>query len=400
MAKTSPSAQTELTPLQQLKLTQWHAIRDHLKTWYAQPDLECLRACLSVYQSHFSTDAPIWMFLLGPPSMGKSEFCIGPLTNQPQSIPVSTITESSFISAYDPKCGILPNLKGKPKNGVLLFSDFSNFLSLSGEVRAKLQAQMREIYDGRYQKHAGNLQDALTWEGKVTILAACTPELERYWGLENSLGDRFLQIKLKQPDPELVYQFSEKQQTTTKQVLQKKTQNLINTFLDDIEDSPDIAPPNRAINRYLFDLLNICLQIRRTVFHNYKGEAEDVATLEGSPRFARMILNLAKTHAKLFAREEIGPVELKLMRRVCLDTCPSKRLNIILWLMNHTEPVTMHDLMTRFPGSSFDSIRRILDDLKLIQLVQIEKMYSDRYVILDSAFREKLHLAKISSLPL
>jgi hypothetical protein len=65
------------------------------------------------------------------------------LTSQEQIVQVSTITESSFISAFDPKCGILPNLNGKPKNGVLLFSDFSNFLALTPEVRSKLQAQIQ-----------------------------------------------------------------------------------------------------------------------------------------------------------------------------------------------------------------------------------------------------------------
>ena len=227
MAETPGSSKPAPTELELRKKSEWFAIRDHLTTWYAQPDLECLRAAMSVYQSHFANDSPIWMFLLGPPSTGKSELCIYPLTSQEQTVQVSTITESSFISAFDPKCGILPNLHGKPKNGVLLFSDFSNFLALTPEVRSKLQAQMREIYDGQYQKHAGNQKSAIEWEGKVSLLAACTPDLERYWTLENSLGDRFLQIRLKPPDPDLIYPFMEKQQSIGKQTLQKKTQRLI-----------------------------------------------------------------------------------------------------------------------------------------------------------------------------
>lgn len=388
----------DLFALQERKKSEWQAIKAHLTEWYAEPDLECLRAALAVYQSHFANDSPIWMFLLGPPSTGKSELCIYPLTSQEQTVQVSTITESSFISAFDPKCGILPNLEGKPKNGVLLFSDFSNFLALTPEVRSKLQAQMREIYDGKYRKHAGNQKTAIDWEGKVTILAACTPDLERYWGLENSLGDRFLQIRLKAPDPDFIYPYMEKQQTIGKPALQKKTQRLINTFLSDIDEHPEVEPPSRELHKYIFDLTNICVSLRQAVHHDFKGEATGVGTKEGTPRFARMAINLAKTHAKLFARTNLKPSDNRLLQRVLLDTCPYRRLRIVQWLQNFESQVNFSDLLARFPDTPFTTMRRLLDDMKLLQLVEVEKQFSDRYVVLTPQFREALRLAKVPSI--
>ena len=398
MAKTPTSSAPPLTPLEQRKKSEWFAIRDHLTEWYAQPDLECLRASLSVYQSHFASDSPIWMFLLGPPSTGKSELCIYPLTSQEQIVQVSTITESSFISAFDPKCGILPNLNGKPKNGVLLFSDFSNFLALTPEVRSKLQAQMREIYDGKYQKHAGNQKSAIEWEGKVSILAACTPDLERYWTLENSLGDRFLQIRLKPPDPDSIYPYMEKQQTIGKAQLQKKTQRLIDQFLEDVSDHPEVAPPSTELNKYIFQLTNICVSLRQAVHHDFRGEATGVGTKEGTPRFARMAINLAKTHAKIFGRTSLKPSDNRLMKRVLLDTCPSRRLHIIQFLLNHSEPINITDCLAQFPGIPFTTMRRLLEDLHLLQLVTVEKVFSDRFVVLTERFRELLIDGRVDSL--
>jgi hypothetical protein len=391
MVKSSPS----LTPLEERKKQEWRAIRDHLQTWYAQPDLECLRAALSVYQSHFSDDAPIWMFLLGPPSTGKSELCVYPLTSQEQTVQISTITESSFISAYDPKCGILPNLNGKPKNGVLLFSDFSNFLALAPDVRSKLQAQMREIYDGKYQKHAGNQRTAIEWEGKVSILAACTPDLERYWTLENSLGDRFLQIRLKPPDPELIYPYMERQQQTGKGQLQKKTQRLIDQFLEDVNEHPEVEPPHSALNKYIFQLTNICVSLRQAVHHNYKGEATGVGTKEGTPRFARMAINLAKTHAKLFGRTELAPSDNRLLQRVLLDTCPSRRLALIQFLLNHSEAIPTGTINAAFPSIPYPSMRQLIDDLRLLQLVEVEKIFSDKFVTITPEFRDALLTARV-----
>jgi hypothetical protein len=338
------------------------------------------------------------MFLLGPPSTGKSELCIYPLTSQEQIVQVSTITESSFISAFDPKCGILPNLNGKPKNGVLLFSDFSNFLALTPEVRSKLQAQMREIYDGKYQKHAGNQKSAIEWEGKVSILAACTPDLERYWTLENSLGDRFLQIRLNPPDPDSIYPYMEKQQTIGKAQLQKKTQRLIDQFLEDVSDHPEVSPPSTELNKYIFQLTNICVSLRQAVHHDFRGEATGVGTKEGTPRFARMAINLAKTHAKIFGRTSLKPSDNRLMKRVLLDTCPSRRLHIIQFLLNHSEPINITDCLAQFPGIPFTTMRRLLEDLHLLQLVTVEKVFSDRFVVLTERFRELLIDGRVDSL--
>lgn len=394
MAKTPPSS-PPLTQLEQRKKSEWFAIRDHLTEWYAQPDLECLRASLAVYQSHFATDSPIWMFLLGPPSTGKSELCIYPLTSQEQIVQVSTITESSFISAFDPKCGILPNLNGKPKNGVLLFSDFSNFLALTPEVRSKLQAQMREIYDGKYQKHAGNQKSAIEWEGKVSILAACTPDLERYWTLENSLGDRFLQIRLKPPDPDSIYPYMEKQQRIGKAQLQKKTQRLIDQFLEDVSEHPEVEPPSSELNKYIFQLTNICVSLRQAVHHNYKGEATGVGTKEGTPRFARMAINLAKTHAKIFGRTSLQPSDNRLLKRVLLDTCPSRRLQLVQVLLNYSELVSIQEISAFFPGLPYMGMRQLLEDLKLLEIIEVEKVFTDRFVVLTKRFREMLIAARV-----
>lgn len=396
-----PPDATASSPLVQRKLKEWLAIKYHLHEWYAEPDLECLRASLAIYQSHFNDDAPVWAFLLGPPSTGKSELCIHPLSSQPLAHNISTITEASFISSYSEKAGILPNLEttNGVKNGVLLFSDFSNFLCLNPEVRGKLQAQMREIYDGKYQKHSGNRKTPVAWEGKVTILAACTPDLERYWGLENSLGDRFLQLQLIAPkDQTQINACFERQTAYGKKLIQKKTQKLINRFLEDISEHPQVSPASPAIVRYLMSLTNICVSLRQSVHRNYQGKLMDVGTKEGTPRFARMALNLAKTHARMFGKTELTGPDNRLLRRVLLDTCPSRRLKICKYLLNFTEPISFITLRQQLPELTYMTAYRTIEDLEALQLIDTERVVKELFITLKPEFRSMLEMAQVPAL--
>lgn len=397
---TSPSSpnKAQLTPLAQLKQQQWRAVKEHLQDWYAQPDLEALRASMAVYLSHFMNDTPIWMFLLGPPSTGKSELCITPLSKQLETHTISTITEASFISAFNEKAGILPNLRNG--NGVLLFSDFSNFLALNPEVRGKLQAQMREIYDGKYQKHSGNRRNPVVWEGKVTILAACTPELERYWGLENSLGDRFLQIQLIPPDPTVVNQFMLKQFGMDKSKIIATTNKLITNFLTDIDEHPDVTPPSAELVKKLFLLTDVCVSLRQSIHRNYQGKLVDIGTKEGTPRFARMALNLAKTHAKMFGRSNLIASDERILTRVLQDTCPRRRIQFCRILLNWDDAISMNDFRTHIPDATYQICYKTIEELQALGVIRAETIMRDKEFWLDPEFRELLLTAGISPWPI
>jgi len=393
-----------LSPLADSQKRKWRALKEHLNEWYALPDLQCLRACAALYTSHFSNEAPIWMFVLAPPSTGKTEIMINPFVGLPYAHTISSITESAFISNYNEKAGILPNLDkyNGILSGALFFPDFSNFLALDPHVRGALQAQLREIYDGSYQKHCGIRKDPIAWRGKVSILAACTPELERYWGLENALGDRFLQCKITQPPHELYNEYLEKQQIYGKKKISAKTKHLMEEWLEDVNQVEEVAVPNRDFFKKIGDLTNVCISLRQSVSHNFKGEITDVGSRDGPARFMNMAFNLGKQHARLFGRDTMDHPEMTIIKRVLTDTCPSRRLRLCQVLLGSNEYLTSTEIFNSLnEQGSMQPLYRLIQDMEALRLLTSEwtnepddtdgkKDKRKKYTTLSPDFRSQL----------
>ena len=85
------------------------------------------------------------------------------------------------------------------------------------------------------------------------------------------------------------------------------------------------------------------------------------------------------------------------MTRVLLDTCPSRRLQIVQFLLNFDVQVSVSELYSQFPMIPYMGMRQLLDDLRLLQLVEIEKVCTEKFVILSEKFREMLQLARVPS---
>jgi len=73
-----------------------------------------------------------------------------------------------------------------------LLKDFTTVLSMHREKRAKILAQLREIHDGMFKRNFGT-DETKIWKGRITIIAAVTPVLDRHISIFAALGERFLQ---------------------------------------------------------------------------------------------------------------------------------------------------------------------------------------------------------------
>src|SRR5215831_18406045 len=79
------------------------------------------------------------------------------------------------------------------------------------EKRAKILAQLREIHDGMFKRDFGTGETKI-WKGRVTIIAAVTPVLDRHSSIFSTLGERFLQVRSHRPDSEEAGQWAIRQQ--------------------------------------------------------------------------------------------------------------------------------------------------------------------------------------------
>lgn len=223
----------------------------HIEDCFYKPDLQAARIIYGTAFAHYIPDTnPIWMFVVGPPSSGKTAITItalqglqgmfgegnlwgardgggggGDVMTAPQALKknrhhkpneavevLSTINPNTFLShqiggkkgSDDP--GLLEQINegaavlekgGRRKivsgNLLCLIPDFTVMASMRREVRGEIMGQLRRIYDGQFEKKIGTRQTKI-WNGKMSMLAATTPVIDKYTSIDTALGERFIQL--------------------------------------------------------------------------------------------------------------------------------------------------------------------------------------------------------------
>src|SRR5678815_5519670 len=132
--------------------------------------------------------------LIGSPSGGKTTLLS--LLNKLDHEDVDDLTPASLLY-YEPPTkpgqpgrllGILPR---SDAHGLLIIKDFSPILATSNAgLRDVLFGYLRGAYDGSLNRAIATSPVRLTWSGRLTIVAACTPAIENYSIYQGELGPR------------------------------------------------------------------------------------------------------------------------------------------------------------------------------------------------------------------
>jgi hypothetical protein len=146
------------------------------------PPHECVDMALATVIANRMDGDPLWVFLVAPPSGGKTEV-IRALDEAGDVYPLSSLTAQTFASGFERKgteTSLLPKIDGK----TLTMKDFGTVLTMYREKKAEILAQLREIYDGGFIKEFGNGK-TFRWSGKVGLLAGVTPIIDREYALNH-----------------------------------------------------------------------------------------------------------------------------------------------------------------------------------------------------------------------
>jgi hypothetical protein len=391
----------ELSEIVIQKRKEWKRLTNFLEKWFYKPDMEALKICLSVYCSHMFINDPIWMFIISPPGSGKTSIAIKALGFLPNTYKLGDINVNSFLSGYGENNGILGNLTEKHSgNGVLLFPDFTGLLTKKYDTRAEIMGQMRQIYDGYYSKSVGNKSEVITWKGKVTCIAAVTPVLENYWGTHRSLGERFLNVRWKQPDGLLTAEYAERQvdhETEIRDTFEKLVREYVGVLVtgEDKERKESVPVSSYEVHIEkdrilgLRDLDFICSILRTNVTRDNKTrKIVDVDEPETPTRIAKSLAMIAKGSATLDHKTSIDASDLALSHRVAIDSIDKHRGKVMAEMLDgkfvdgHIKyEISKEELETKvdLPPATF---KRVLEDLTVLKVIVTEDRSSGEVVML------------------
>ena len=309
----------------------WRAVAAVVREHHYNPDIEAARALYAGIAAHRLAGTAVWPMIVAPPGSLKTEL-LAPLDGMPGVHFVDQITPKTFLSGQieDPK---KPN-KTSPSllhrigaSGILVYPDFSTVLSMNRDNRGSVLADMRRIYDGHLRKEYGTA-DRLgdrEWRGRITFAVAATPDIDRYYAVFQSLGERFVMIRWGRPGGvEAALCAMNQDRTEARRALKTAVQRMFSKL-------PETEPTlSDSVQLQIAALAEFGVRARTHVPRS--GNSKDmiyVPEAEAPTRLAQQLCQLAKGSALLGWRDCATVEDCDLVRRVALDCIPASRRKVL-----------------------------------------------------------------------
>ncbi len=214
-------------------------------------------------------------------------------------VTLSDFTENTFLSGFygHKEPGLLEKLGHTNKTGnisvsegnaVFLAKDFTTVLSMNRDKRGMILSQLREIHDGSFRRDFGTGETKI-WNGRVTILAAVTPVLDRYFSVFSVLGERFLQVRWHRPASEEAGERAIEQQGKEEQIKKEAREAILSIFNNCPQRVPSLPTTIPARIAAIAEVVAIS---RTHVFRDGYGsrEIEYVPEPEANTRISKDVL--------------------------------------------------------------------------------------------------------------
>lgn len=149
---------------------------------------DCMAVCLATHVAVVFEGDPLWLYLVAPPSSGKSTICELLGADEIRTCPMDTLT--GIVSGDRRGKHLLPMMQGK----CVIVKDGTLLLESSPQQLASVYGELRSAYDGSFVKHFRNGVSAEFSNVSFGMIVGIT---ERIYSLNMSaLGERFLHCKL------------------------------------------------------------------------------------------------------------------------------------------------------------------------------------------------------------
>lgn len=298
---------------------------------------------LAVFVANKLSADPLWMFITGPPSNAKTEI-LRAMNDHEQTKVISSLTTNTLLSGskgkdasgndFDPS--LLLRISGK----LLIIKDFTTILTLRDDSKSQILSQLREVYDGQYAKAYGTGQ-IRSWKGKIGLLAAVTPVIDKHMSVSQLLGERFLHYRTSSGSQYAVAK------RAVSNILQadahrKRFHDAMTGYMAELGKIDQVnLIPNNDIEDRIATLAVFCATARTGIMRNrYDKTLEIMPVPEGAGRIAQQLWILATALAIVRGLETIDENIYQVVKKVARDSMPSLRLGVLeaAWNLYQEEP--------------------------------------------------------------
>lgn len=363
-------------------IEKWDNTTREIKRWFQEPDMEGVMIALCVGGSHYyPQEKAVWLQVIGASGSGKTELAIQACKALPLSRIIGDLTPKAFLSsAKGPKNSLLPPLGGSM---IWLAKDFTTIYSMRPDDRKEVAARLREVWDGEIYRDTGQ-GPTLGWYGKVTMIAAATPEVEEHWGALRALGERFLTLKWRSPVTD-ESRIAAMQKSRTQLGHVKDIREDLAQRIQDLCDPRTFAssePPSDEVMQTMDITADLVALLRVKVERDYdmRRSIISIGTLELPTRISAGLAQIIRTHQAIFTGELPIDDSLRLARRVARDTIPTTRRQVLHYVPIQGKGAQFGDILreSRIPRTTLQRTLEELVALDVLDRTQVcEKQWED-----------------------
>lgn len=394
-----------------LEITTIEQLEDEVSKVFLIVDRGVIRVLVAaVIANKLKLDA-VWLMLVAPSSGGKSEL-ISALNGLKFIHPISDVTMNTFASGFKGKPGEETSLLWKANYGIFTFKDFTSILSKNKEAKKEIMGQLREIYDGSYDKKTGNGRD-IAWKGKIGAIAGATEMIYESMQDMSAMGDRFIMYSIEQPDRREV---SRRVLANTTDMGEKRQhiQDCFTSYITYILEHVDATAPqlSEKTREELLDVADFATAARSAVMTNFKTGAVDFVPTKEMPMrvtsqlyniaAAFLVMNKARPDYKMRKKEDddnLSSDYTEILYKVAMDSIPVKRRKALQALATYQSGVSSGGLaaLLNYPTETVKQWLYALNGLGIATRVKGRK--NDEWVLKDEYRKTMIRFDKIQIVP-
>lgn len=370
-------------PKDKLKVIDHNVLYERYRKWLHLSDEEPLAIVFgSCFANRLDGD-PLWIFIVAPPGGMKSEL-IMTLGSSDWVEPISSLTPHALVSGANLSGGGDPSLIPKLNGKVLAVKDFTTILQTHPNVRDEIFGQLRDCYDGKFEKIFGN-GVFRRYESRFGIIAGVTPSIDAYASLSQGLGERFLKYRM---DDNIVHRDEaarimramrnvNREVAMRKELLGAAQQFLARKVSKKPEELPHVS---EELGARIVSLAMLVSRMRGVVNRDKynSGMLLSKASYEIGTRLAKQITKLILGIAIYFGNTDAGEVEYKIAAKVGIGSVPDRVEELIRTLylaFPGGDPGVEKGLKTKeilevIRSSTTSTIFRSVQDMAMLGLVQ------------------------------
>lgn len=317
---------------------------------------------------------PIWMFIIGPPGIGKTEFSKylvpGDVYFNTWVYQLSEFTSKTLISGKEDAEDLVTQIHKK----LVLFSDFTVMISSKPEEVIEIFKQLREMYDGEYTKAFGSGVGVKHYKTRFSILAGVTNKIDMYKNLLAALGERFFSVRFKPSTTEFSEEIvkaafhNQKISPENIKAIQSEMLSLYEKF-----DPHHLPPIGKEWEQYIMECAmitaNLRIPIERDVY--MKGRPIVLTPIkEEATRIVKVYKKMAQVLCYVLEKPKFDLEVLSYIYRVTLDSPEALRLDVLrnVKFMAHNLDYICESCDLPRP-----IILKVLEELKYAMLVNMEQ---------------------------